>query len=379
MRVLHIGKYYAPQRGGIERHVQDLAEWQVRNGIDTDVLVHQPRGRWRNAHDVVNGVAVQRAGCFAAPLYTPLSPALPWLLARALANSRPDLLHLHLPNPSCLAVLASQRARALPWIVHWHADLSGDLPSTALRLAYRAYRPVEQSILARAHAIIATSRAYLDASTALSAWRSKAHVVALGIGDDAASRAAPPAWPGDADAPRFLAVGRLSHYKGFDVLLDALARIPRARLLLIGDGECADALRAQVQRLDLGTRVSLLHGTDDDTLRAAYAEADAFVLPSIDRSEAFGLVLLEAMRAGLPVIASAVRGSGIGHVVADGHSGLLVPPGDVNALADAMSRIAASTELRLSLGSAGRARWRDEFTLERSARAVLGLYLEALR
>ena len=379
MRVLHIGKYYAPQHGGIERHVQDLAEWQVRHGIDTAVLVHQPKGRWRSAHDLIKGVEVHRAGCIAAPLYTPLSPALPWLLSRALAEERPDLLHLHLPNPSCLAVLASPRARALPWIVHWHADVSGELPSTALRLAYRAYRPVEQSILRRAHAIIATSRPYLDASAALSGWRSKAHVVALGIDEASASLAVAPSWPGDADGPRFLAVGRLSHYKGFDVLLDAMARVPRARLLLVGDGECTEALRAQATRLGVDSRVSFQRAIDDDTLRAAYAEADAFVLPSIDRSEAFGLVLLEAMRAGVPVVASDVRGSGIGHVVAQKRSGLLVPPGDANALADALARLAADMDLRQHLGSAGHARWRDAFTLERSARAVLGLYLDALQ
>ena len=379
MRVLHIGKYYAPQHGGIERHVQDLAEWQVRHGLDVGVLVHQPRGRWRNARESVNGVDVRRAGCLAAPLYTPLSPALPWLLGRALSNARPDLLHLHLPNPSCLAVLASPRARALPWVVHWHADASGASPSHAMRIAYRAYRPVEQALLARADAIIATSRAYLDASATLSEWHSKVRVIALGIDEHAGSTARPPAWPGDGDAPRLLAVGRLSHYKGFSVLLDALARIPRARLLLVGDGECAEALRAQTRRLELGDRVTFAHGLGDDALHAAYAEADAFVLPSLDRSEAFGLVLLEAMRAGLPVVASDVRGSGIGHVVADGHTGFLVPPGDAEALAGALERLVADADLRRRFGSAGHQRWRDQFTLEGSARAVLELYIDGLR
>ncbi len=379
MRVLHIGKYYAPQHGGIERHVQDLAEWQVRHGLDAGVLVHQPAGTWRSAHERRNGVDVRRAGCLAAPLYAPLSPMLPWLLSQSLAKAPPDLLHLHLPNPSCIAVLASLRARRLPWVVHWHADVSADVPSPALRLAYRAYRPFEQAILARSSAIIATSQAYLDASDALSAWRSKARVVALGI-DDAAAAAAPSpiAWPGDEAALKLLAVGRLSHYKGFDVLLDALVRMPGANLLLVGDGECAASLREQAARLDLGARVAFTNNLDDAALAGAYAQADAFVLPSLDRSEAFGLVLLEAMRAGLPVVASDVSGSGIGHVVADGETGLLVRPGDAPALAGALARL-GDAALRRSLGDAGQRRWRDRFSLDRSARSVLDLYLELLR
>ena len=378
MRVLHIGKYYAPQRGGIERHVQDLAEWQVRHGIRAGVLVHQPAGAWRSAREQRNGVDVHRAGCLAAPLYAPLSPMLPWLLSRSLAKAPPDLLHLHLPNPSCIAVLASARARHLPWVVHWHADVSADVPSPALRLAYRAYRPFEQAILARSAAIIATSQAYLDASDALAAWRSKTRVIALGI-DEAVAATAPPAWPDDEAGLKLLAVGRLSHYKGFDVLLDALARIPAAKLLLVGDGECAASLRERAARLELGARIAFTPKLDDGALAGAYARADALVLPSLDRSEAFGLVLLEAMRAGLPVVASGVRGSGIGHVVADGETGLLVPPGDAPALAGALARLADDVALRRRFGEAGQRRWRQRFTLDRSARSVLDLYLELLR
>lgn len=378
MRVLHIGKYYAPQHGGIERHVQDLAEWQVRHGLDAGVLVHQPAGTWRSTRERRNGVDVRRAGCLAAPLYAPLSPTLPWLLSRSLADAPPDLLHLHLPNPSCIAVLASARARRRPWVVHWHADVSPDVPSPALRMAYRAYQPFEQAILARSAAIITTSQAYLDASDALSRWRSKARVIALGI-DEAAPIPASFAWPDGQDGPKLLAVGRLSHYKGFDVLLDALDRIPAANLLLVGDGECAAALRERAARLRLGARVAFANRLDDDALAGAYAQADAFVLPSLDRSEAFGLVLLEAMRAGLPVVASDVRGSAIGHVVADGETGMLVPPGDAQALAGAIERLCRDADLRRRFGEAGRRRWREHFTLDRSARSVLDLYLELLR
>jgi glycosyltransferase involved in cell wall biosynthesis len=110
-------------------------------------------------------------------------------------------------------------------------------------------------------------------------------------------------------------------------------------------------------------------------LQAAYAAADALVLPSLDRGEAFGLVLLEAMRARVPVIASAIPGSGIGEVVVDGESGLLVPPGDARALA-AVIRSIGNPKLRQRLAAGGRARWESRFTLEGAARAWLELYAD---
>ncbi|MBO9662352.1 glycosyltransferase [Dokdonella sp.] len=383
MRVLHLGKYYAPERGGIERYTQTLAEWCAAQGDIVAVLVHQRPGRWRGTCEQLNGVEVHRAGCLAAPVYTPLSPAFPFELSRTLREFRPDLLHLHFPNPSCFAALAIPAARRLPWIVHWHADVPPDSPDWRLRTFYRAYRPFERAVLRRANAIIATSQPYVQASAALAEWKDKVHVVALGIDADATTTPTAHApehtrWNEEnASALRLLAVGRLSRYKGFDVLIEALARVPAASLLLVGHGECERELRAQASARGLGQRLRFAGNLDDGALAAAYAEADAFVLPSLDRGEAFGLVLLEAMRAGLPTIASAIPGSGVGSVVVDGETGLLVPPGNVGALAAAIERLRDSA-LRRQLGQAGVQRWRSTFTLEATASAVRRIYAEAV-
>lgn len=411
MRVLHLGKYYAPQRGGIERYTQTLAEWCVAQGDAAGALVHQRPGHWHGVREELNGVEIRRVGCLAAPVYTPLSPAFPLELARALREFRPDLLHLHFPNPSCFAALTSPAARRRPWIVHWHADVPPDSPDWRLRTFYRAYRPFEQAILRRAQAIVATSQPYLDASTALEPWKDKVRVVPLGIAATDSTmtsfprkresiendemdaricrhdaRQAPsnenrlairPTWL-QADALRLLAVGRLSRYKGFDVLIEALAQVPDASLLLVGRGECERELRALATARRLDSRLQFGGDLDDDALAAAYAEADVFVLPSLDRGEAFGLVLLEAMRAGLPTLASAIPGSGVGSVVVDDATGVLVPPGDAAALARAIERL-RDAALRRRLGEAGRTRWRSGFTLEKSAQAIRSLYLEALR
>ncbi|MGA9422611.1 MAG: glycosyltransferase [Rhodanobacteraceae bacterium] len=381
MRILHLGKYYAPHRGGIERYVQALAQWTVERGHAVCALVHQSPGRWRTERERIGGVEIHRVGCVAAPMYTPISPGFPIELARILGSFKPELLHLHLPNPSCLAALLSPRARRLPWIVHWHADIPPDARDWRLRGAYFVYRPLEAALLARARAIIATSAAYSDASLALESWQAKTHVIPLGIAEHVDETWANGAalWPGGAavdNGLRLLAVGRLSYYKGFDILIDALARAPRARLLLIGSGDLEQSLRQEASILDIEDRVRFAGALDDDALAAACAAADAFVLPSLDRSEAFGLVLLEAMRARLPIIASAIPGSGIGHVMVDGETGLLVKPGDAEALGNAIVELDSDPALRRRLGEAGHARWQRQFTLERSAAQVLDLYRE---
>ncbi len=376
MRVLHIGKYYTPVRGGIERHVQTVAEWCVAQGDQVAVLVHQAPGNWRTTREVLSGVDLTRVGCLGAPVYTPLSPTFPLQLSRLLRRFRPELLHLHMPNPSCFAALALPAARRLPWIVHWHADVPPDSPDWRLRTFYRAYRPFERLLLRHARAIVATSHPYADASLALAPWRDKLRVVPLGLADIGTPASTAPAWPEGAGL-RLLAVGRLSRYKGFDVLIEALARVSDARLLLVGDGECARELHALATARGVASRIRFAGSIDDAALVGAYAQADAFVLPSLDRGEAFGMVLLEAMRAGRPTIASDIAGSGIATVVVDRGTGLLVRPGDAEALADAI-RSLHDVAWRDALGRAARTRWQTRFTLERTASATRALQAECV-
>lgn len=378
IRVLHLGKFFPPHPGGIERFVADLAAAQAAQGTAVRVLAHAEPGSWRSQHFRARDVDVDLAACHGQFLYAPVSPAFPRLLACAIREFEPDVLHIHMPNTSAFWTLLSPAARRLPWVVHWHADIPLDSCRRALRMAYRLYKPWEQALLRRARAVIATSRAYADSSAALAPWQEKVHAIALGLPDAPASDSANSThWP--APGLRLLAVGRLSYFKGFDVLLHALAQTPEASLVLIGDGECGAALLVLARELGVESQVEFIGRLNMDAsgqaaLAAAYARADALCLPSTDRAESFGIVLLEAMRAGLPTIASDIPGSGVGFVVRDGETGVLVPPGDADALAAAIRRFAKDADLRRRLGDAGRQRFESEFTLDQVTPRVTALY-----
>ena len=390
MRVLHIGKFFPPHPGGIERCVAELCGALKRSGVDVAALVHaEPGSAGSQVHDPA-GFDVTLATCHGQLLYAPVSPGFPALLSRLLRQFQPDLLHIHLPNTSAFFCLLLPAARRVPWVVHWHADIPLDSKRRLLRAAYAAYRPWERAMLRRAAAIIATSAPYRDSSPALAPWSARTHVIPLGIpplqqARDTGAMASSPSEQLRRPDPflHVLSVGRLSYFKGIDILLRAVAQVPELFLHVVGDGECRAALESLARELGIESRVRFAGRIDMDAagtaaLQAAYADADVFCLPSTDRAESFGIVLLEAMRARLPVIASAIPGSGVNFVVQPDVTGLLVPPGDVAALAAALRRLAADPALRENLGASGERRWRDDFTLDRAAARTLDLYRHLL-
>ena len=382
MRVLHVGKFFPPHPGGIERTSADLCAGLAAKGVGVAMLAHAEPGTRHTTTQRIDDVDVTRAACLGRFLFAPISPTFPIWLRRVIARFDPEILHLHVPNTSVFSVLMLPSARRLPWVVHWHADIPHNSRHSGLRVGYRLYRPWEQALLRRARAVIATSPDYAESSAALAPWRSKIHVVPLGVSDVSAEQSAKSIlWPA---APlRLLAVGRLSYFKGFDVLLRALAEVPEASLVLVGDGECGNDLRRLAKTLNIESRVNFAGRIDmtadgNASLAAAYASADIFCLPSTERAESFGIVLVEAMRAGLPVISSAIPGSGVNYVVRSGETGLMVASDDSPSLAAAIRCLRDDIELRRKLGAAGRRRFAEEFTLDASVNRTLAIYWQIL-
>jgi glycosyltransferase involved in cell wall biosynthesis len=364
MRVLHLGKYFPPVKGGMERFLEDLVNAQHRAGQSAFALVHLDGN---NAKPLMAVPSWLR--CVPVAMNVSFAPIAPQFLAelnRAIKDWQPDYLHLHLPNLSAIAALLSRKARALPWAIHWHSDVVSSQYSFALRLLYPLYRPFERALLERAALVICTSHAYRATSEPLQLYREKCVVVPLGLDLNRMTRAntdADLSVPWRDGAFRLLAVGRLTYYKGFDTLIRAVATCPTTELRIVGAGADRPALEALIDALNVRERVFLEGELSDADCAARYRSADVFCVPSRERTEAFGLVALEAMAHRLPVLASALSGSGLTTVVRDGHTGRLASVDDVKAWSGVIDELHADPEQRKRMGDAGRDRLHAAFEI----------------
>ncbi|MBK6899135.1 MAG: glycosyltransferase [bacterium] len=299
-----------------------------------------------------------RCGVAATLASQPLMPDLAAELRRLLRR-RPDVVTLHWPNPlAAAALLASARGPGAGRLTVWyHADI------TRQRLGAALLRPLVRRLLARCDGVAVSSASLRDQSPLLTPHAARTAVIPFGI-DPGPWRAA--AHPGRGP---LLFVGRLVYYKGVEVLLEAVARLPGAELDIVGDGPLRAALAARAARPDLAGRVRLRGELDDAGLQAAIADAAALVLPSLLRAETFGLVQLEAMAAGLPVVATRLP-TGVAEVTVHGETGWLVAPGDPAALAAALAELLGDPEEAARRGLAGRRRFEDRFHRDRMVAAL---------
>jgi rhamnosyl/mannosyltransferase len=226
-----------------------------------------------------------------------------------------------------------------------------------------------------ASAIIVTSRRYFESSEELAPYKAKCRVIPLGIDLPEPDMGADTNGNVGSNDRTIVAVGRLVPYKGFDVLIRAMKHVD-AKLLLIGTGPRVAQLQALVDSEEIREKVSFLGRVDD--LRPYFQAASMFVLPSISRAEAFGIVQLEAMAAGLPVINTNID-SGVPEVSVDGETGLTVPPGDVKSLSQAIQFLLDRNDLRKRFATAAKAKVYREFSADLMASRTLSLYQQVLR
>lgn len=372
MRVLCFGRFYDEIPGGMQRHVEHLFR-ALKDQIDFVHLV--PSRDHRSGHTTLHGFPVIRTASLNVDGSLVLSPTLP-LVARRLHRARRfDIIHLHFPDPmSHLASMALPPA--IPRIISWHADILRHKP---LMLAYRSF--LERSVRS-AHAIIVATPAHISSSAILRAQadQSKVHVVPYGF--DLAPLSRPHALA-DALRQRFpgvliLAVGRHVHYKGFDVLIRAMCSVDSAaRLVIVGTGPLTEAWKSLAATLGLGERIHFAGLVSDEELPAYYQACDLLCLPSLTRAEAFGIVQVEAMACGKPVVSSRL-GTGTEFVNVDGATGFTVDPGDPGKLSEALNHLVLDPALRSRMGNAARARAESEFSLKTMRDRTLALYRAAV-
>jgi rhamnosyl/mannosyltransferase len=387
LRVCHLGKYYPPASGGIETHVQTLARAQAALGADVRVIcvnhadangadsTWQRFGRTQTIIDHDGPVQVLRVGRWATLARLDLCPQLASVLRR-LMDDPPHILHLHTPNPTMLLALA-WFCPAVPLVITHHSDI------VKQRFLHYPFSVFERLAYRRAARLLATSPAYAGGSQVLTAFCSKIRSLPLGLSLDpylhpsAAARQFAGHLRQKFQGPLWLVVARLTYYKAIHIALEALVHTP-GTLVVVGIGPLAQKLRDRAAELGVADRVVWMGYLSPDELAGAYLAASALWFPSNARSEGFGLVQVEAMAAGCPVINADVPHSGVTWVCPHEITGLTVPLNQPSALAAAAQRLLDDPRLRLRLTAAARRRAEQEFSREVMARRSLDIYREVL-
>lgn len=372
MRVLQLTKFYAPAKGGIETVVLELSQGLSREGIDVRVLCAGTELRTRR-DQTDEGILITRAGSFGQLQSTSMSAELVRHARRMAAEA--DIIHVHMPDPMAALALWVARPTAKV-VVHWHSDV------VRQRMAMRLYQPLQSWLLRRADAIVATSEAYAQSSPWLAPWQAKTVVIPIGISDH---RGLSQPETVRRIRERFggrdivFSLGRMIYYKGFDVLVQAAAHIPEHCVIVVGgDGELLEHYRIEAHRRGLAGRVHFVGRIPDHELASYFDAATMFCLPSTHRAEAYGVVLIEAMAMGKPVIATQIPGSAVAWVNQAGVTGLNVPVGDAEALAGAIIRISTDRTCATRFGEAARARYEQCLGADTMVRSTKALYTALL-
>jgi rhamnosyl/mannosyltransferase len=376
MRVTMVNKYYPPHLGGIEFHVRDLAEGLVEHA-GTAVRALVCNGQQSRVEETVGGVEVVRCARAAEFSSTPIA----WGFAReiraeAARAEPPDVFHFHFPYPWGETAWLAARPDT-PMVVTYHSDI------VRQKAALAGYRPLLEKFLDSADLIIASSPNMIEHSPFLAARAHKCRHVDFGlhverIDGDERTRARAAEFRAEHHGRRIvLFVGRLIYYKGADVLVRAMEHVD-ADLVMIGSGPLEGELRSIAVARGMSDRIRFIPPVGEADLAAWYHAADVFALPSVARSEAFGLVQIEAHAAGTPVVSTDLT-TGVPYANLDGVTGYTVPVGDTGALAGALSRLLSDDELRKRLGSQARDRALSDFTIPRMVERTSEVYAEAVR
>jgi glycosyltransferase involved in cell wall biosynthesis len=361
VRILELGKFYPPERGGIETLLRQLSEGFVEQGAEVDCVVG--RGRtfqgsfFKPGDSVQRGVRIHRLRTFCEFFRTSMAPGYLWSSRRW----RSDVIHAHFPNPAAdLACLLAPRE--IPIVLGWHSDIC--IPQRSL---IHLYSPMQRALLRRVDRVVVATPNHLEFSDWLPEFRHKVVVIPYGL-DLERFQLSPDQMGRVAELRNsaggrsiLLSVGRLVGYKGQRHAVEALRHVANAELWLVGSGPLESELRTLAADVGVADRVRFFTDVGDADLPLYFKACDVFVFPSTTAAEGFGLVQVEAMACGKPLVTSNVR-SGVTYVCSDGVNGLVVPIGDSAALAAALNRLLSTPELAQRLGEVGRERAFSEFS-----------------
>lgn len=384
--VLQVNKLYYPFIGGVESVVQYIAEG-LKDTTNMCVLTCTEKGP--TVDETVDGVQVCRTSSIGMYGNMPISLSLPRTL-RKMAPSY-DILQFHMPFPigDIAGLLSGYHGKIVVW---WHSDIVKQKKLMIL------YKPFMELFLKRADKIIVATQGHIEGSKYLKPYRDKCVVIPFGIQQDVEKSAAiyihnkkqntdditySIERKEEEKTVQFLFVGRLVYYKGCDILVEAITRLKKlttknVKVNIVGTGPMSDELHEMVRKNNLMNHINFLGKLTREELLKQYEECDVFVLPSVARSEAFGIVQIEAMAYGKPVINTNLD-SGVPYVSIHKETGLTVEPGNPDALAGAMAYMIENDKERLMMGDRARRRVEENYQMEHMLAKLLSLYEELLK
>jgi rhamnosyl/mannosyltransferase len=364
MKILQIVKLYHPWIGGVEKIAQQISEGlQKRENIDIEVLCCSPR-RERLIKEV-NGIKVYRASSFGIVWGMPLSLDFFRLFKKIVKQF--DIIDFHHPFPlGDLAILLFPFKAKL--IVHYHSDI------VRQKFFEFLFRPLILHTLKKAKKILVSSPNLIRTSPYLRKFQQKCEVVPFGIEIERFQRRDIQQTEGIREkyGEFILFVGRLNYYKGVQYLIQAIKDI-ETNLVIIGKGKEEQNLKNLVEKLGIQNKVFFLPHLEETQLINFYQVAKIFVLPSIFRSEAFGIVLIEAMACETPIISTEL-GTGTSWVNVDGKTGFVVSPRDSSVLTQAIKNILENKNLAQEFGQAGLERVKKEFLAQKMLDRIWSIY-----
>lgn len=364
-RVLQLGKFY-PICGGVEKVAYDLMAGLSEQNVYCDMMCAATNGESRtiSVNDYAKVICCHTLAKIAA---TMISPAMIFALKKV--QDQYDIIHVHHPDPmACLALLLSGYKGKV--VLHWHSDIQKQ------RILLRLYSPLQKWLIRRADKIVGTSPVYLSESPFLQKVQHKTVCLPIGVDpmcpDAAGVRKIKDRYKGK---KIIFSLGRLVTYKGYEFLIAATKYLKDNYMILIGGtGALREKLQEEINSMHLRGKVKLLGHVSDEELPSYYGACDVFCLSSVQKTEAFGIVQIEAMSCGKPVVATKIPQSGVSWVNAHEESGINVMPGDAYALAKAIESIAENGAAYDRYSEGALNRYKKLFTKEKMIAKCKELY-----
>ena len=369
LKILQIYKdYYPPILGGVETHLNLLCKY-LRQEMDVEVLVANRNSKTKT--EIIDGIKVTKVGQWGRISSAPITPSFHNWIKRIPAN----IYHFHHPNPTAeLAYLMAGSPGKM--VVTYHSDIVRQAAFMPL------YRPFFYRFLNKASRILPTSPNYIDSSPTLQRFKEKCTVVPLGIEthkfvlNDEIKSKVKKVREQYSSSMLVLFVGRLRYYKGLNVLIEAMQTLKDIKLLIIGTSPVPgeeQQYKNSVKNLNLEKQIFFLGEISDEELPVYYHACDVFCLPATHRSEAYGVVQLEAHACGKPVISTNLN-TGVPFVNQHMKTGLIVTPGSVEELRSDIRELQENPILAKQLGEFAKQRVEQEFTAQHMVEQIKNIY-----